>query len=106
MKNLTYYLPLTGEKTTAVFLTYLDDNSRAIARGVSFCSKQDHFNKKRGRAIAKGRCVKAQWYGKTCPNNKIRRSTVPAGDFTNKCSYRPEFTEFEKTLIAKINNLD
>mgnify|MGYP006412731945 CR=1 FL=1 len=106
MKKLTYYLPLVGPKTTAVFLMYNEDTFKAVARGVAFCSDKDQFNKKRGRSIAAGRACKAFMNAETCPNNKIRRKTVPAIDFTNKCTYLPTLTEFEKTLIAKINNLD
>jgi hypothetical protein len=106
VKSITYYLPSSKSKklppTVAVVLLTDGEN---VSRGVAIVNKKDIFNRKRGRAIAMGRAIKAFHNQESCTNNIINRppavKKTPAV-FHNKCSFMPELTIFENQLIASM----
>ena len=64
-------------------------------RGISFCNPKDQFIKKKGRAIALGRAIKAYQHGET--SEPIPWKT-PAGILHTQ-GYMPFFSEFNPELI-------
>ena len=115
MREIIYYLddPETDERKVTVCL--LSDNGRT-ARGIALCNFEGHydewkdemlgkgqFNRKRGLQIARGRAIKALKQMKTCRRNKIaeRASTMYLpNEFISKCTYMPELTIYETSLLA------
>lgn len=78
-----------------------------VARGVSICSPLDHFHRSFGRAVARGRALRA--VRKERDTGAIERRTDSITNpaltwawsiFPYKSSWMPQLTPFEETLIG------
>jgi hypothetical protein len=99
MKEFYYYEPKddkegSSKKITTCLLIGDEENDEfkgmPFARGVAICSDKDNFSKKIGRAIAKGRAMKALFRGNY---GKIRRPDVKdvlPKEFHFKGTVRPD----------------
>ena len=104
LKSITYYLPKLASKHSSILSVVLITDGENISRGIAIKSPEDNFNRKRGRAIAKGRAMKAFSKQKSCNKNNIQRQIVKAKmplAFTNKCSFMPELTDYEHKLLTQ-----
>lgn len=113
MKEFYYYEHKNGEqdsqkKITVCLLIGDEENDNfagyPFARGVAICSDRDNFSKKIGRAIAKGRAMKALFRGNY---GKIRRPEIKKvlpREFKSKGTIRPDqyggVTEKENFLLT------
>ena len=103
---------------TVCFAQGLNDNKYTWSRGIAICSGMDTFDKKKGRAIALGRCRKANGTWKSSmpvlepfKRNGIVRTaagrfrTVASTDYgleaDYKVQYNVELTPFERRMIEK-----
>ena len=81
-----------------------DDDNMGYVRGVSFCNPKDQFIKKKGRAIALGRAIKAYEGGGTSEpilrNNPcwILHTREHMSFFSE---FNPELTAYEHRLFAR-----
>lgn len=104
MKEAFYYLrDKDGNRKTTVALL---QKGELIARGVAICNTgelhKDQFSRKLGRAIAKGRALKALRQRKSCRANMIKRSEAihsTPENFDSKCEYGPVLTGYEQMIL-------
>ncbi len=111
MREYFYYLRDEENKPviTVCLLTHID----TTARGISICSLQDMSCKKTGRAIARGRALKA--FKRILPGDPVLRTEAWAVVATlcrdaniarkglmismSKYTFNPVLTDYEKKLL-------
>jgi hypothetical protein len=103
---------------TVCFAQGLDDNKYTWSRGIAICSSKDAFDKKKGRAVALGRCRRAMGTWKSSMpvmepfkrNGLIRADAVNFRNVANddygldvafKSQYNVELTPYERRMIEK-----
>ena len=101
--NIASSLSMISQKCSKIFMV----PSGWLARGVAICNDKDNFNKKIGRAIAKGRASKALKTMKSGDEINLKRDhelailmKLPAGIEKVKSCYDPFLTDYEKTLLG------
>lgn len=103
MKTIFYY-ERTEDKKPLITICLIRKNGD-YARGVAYCSFLDNPSKKRGRAIAEGRALKAL---KRKENNDLTTRNEPykiaqacgTWPFPHKSSFPAQLSNIEKALIA------
>jgi len=103
MHEITYYLPREIKTKQVAVVLVCDD--KKISRGIAVCSKNDQFNRKRGRMIAMGRAQKAFATQETSDKNDIVFKFEDMGlpdEFDAMGSYQPDLTDFETDLLSKL----
>ena len=80
-----------------------DDDNMGYVRGISFCNPKDQFIKKKGRAIALGRAIKAYEAGESSEpipyeNPAWVLRTQETTFFFSE--FNPELTAYEQRLFA------
>ncbi len=113
MEREYYYYERDTETGKPVITRCLIVNNGHHARGTAICSEKDNFCKAIGRAIAKGRAVKALKTGQT--TNHIARAEafirywdlmwgkpeLITGGPAHKSEYCPPLTDLEQRLIGE-----
>ena len=112
LERVYYYRDssLAKKRMVTVVIIHLGDE---WARGMAICSEKDNFNKKIGRAIARGRATAAlleqesgspvyrgeavQIIARACPQLLPERSMWMG--LIKKSEYMPELTEYEKVIL-------
>jgi len=106
-RALYYYLREDGKKFATVCLILGEGDSSPIARGISICSPEDPFIKRRGRAIALGRAMLAFHHARNQLYINYREfkygTNIGVGLLAEapKASYQPVLPPFELNLIKK-----
>lgn len=111
MKEYFYYL--RDKENKPVITVCLLEHAKATARGVSICSLRDFPDKKRGRAIARGRALRA--FKRILPGEPVNRHEAWAVAITlnldssrareglmladGKYKLNPVLTDYERKLL-------
>ena len=104
-----YYYLRDPENHPIVTVCLLEDNIHNTARGIAVCSELDAPNKKVGRAISKGRALKAMLSGNHSPMIREELDVIQAKlediellDLENfKGELNPKLTEYEQNLLQR-----
>lgn len=99
-----YYRSLNGNHPRIAVCLIVCENE--YSRGIAICSKLDNINKHKGKALARGRALKALYTKQTtalvCKANAVDiivDSTCPP--VSHKSEYAPKLTKYESRLVLK-----
>ena len=103
-KDLYYHSHYDDRSRATVCLVEID--SLVVARGIALCSPKDQYLKRKGRAIALGRAMKAIYHGyNVYPLGTMKHSALGQALLTGynfKGEWMPELTAYEGELVHKV----
>lgn len=107
IRDIYYYASTPDRSRTAVCLL-VDGNKDVLARGISICSPQDQYVKRRGRAIACGRALKALKHSESSlpihPRDFRYGSNLGLRNgFDTKATWLPRLKIVEEAIVDKLN---